>query len=70
MALVEIDEGLHDASLPSEIYSLLDRVKSLVSGRVVRDEDILSDDPKIILGSSNDVIEYVNDEFMFSSEGR
>jgi len=69
MALVDIDEGLHDASLPGEIYSLLDRVKSLVSGRVVRDENVLADDPKITLGFSSDEIEYVNDEFIFSGEG-
>jgi hypothetical protein len=68
-ALNEVNEGLHDASLPSEIYSLLDRVKSLVSGRVVRDKKILSEDPQIKLGSSIDVIEYVNGQFLFSKEG-
>ena len=68
-ALDEVNNGLHDASLPSEIYSLLDRVKSLVSGRVVRDESVLENDPKITLGSSKDVIEYDNGEFIFFSEG-
>jgi len=68
-ALNEINDGLHDASLPGEIYSLLDRVKSLVAGRVVRDKKILSEDPKIVLGSSRGIIEYVNGEFIFSNEG-
>ncbi|RDH85971.1 MAG: hypothetical protein DIZ80_00400 [endosymbiont of Galathealinum brachiosum] len=68
-ALNEVNEGLHEASLPSEIYSLLDRVKSLVSGRVVRDKKILLEDPEIRLGSSTDVIEYVNGQFVLSREG-
>ncbi len=68
-ALCEVNNGLHEASLPSEIYSLLDRVKSIVSGRVVRDKKILSEDPVILLGSSTDVIEYVNGKFVFSKEG-
>jgi hypothetical protein len=67
-ALNEVNDGLHDASLPGEIYSLLDRVKSLVSGRIVRDQKILSEDPRIILGSSNDAIEYVSGEFVYSNE--
>jgi hypothetical protein len=65
-ALNEVCEGLHEASLPAEIYSLLDRVKSLVSGKVVRDPQVLSDDPVIVLGSSRDVIEYIGGRFEFS----
>jgi len=65
-ALEEISEGLHDASLPSEIYSLLDRVKSLVAGQVVRNEEILNDEPQIVFGSSLDTIEYVGGEFHFT----
>ena len=65
-ALNEVCEGLHEASLPAEIYSLLDRVKSLVSGQVVRDPQVLNDDPTIVLGSSRDVIEYVGGRFEFS----
>lgn len=68
-ALNDVSNGLHAASLPSEIYSLLDRVKSLVSGRVVRDKKLLSEDPIIVLGSSKDVIEYVNGKFIFSKGG-
>lgn len=68
-ALNDVNDGLHDASLPHEIYSLLDRVKSLVAGRVVRDKKLLSEDPVIVLGSSKDVIEYVNGKFIFSKGG-
>lgn len=65
-ALNEVNQGLHVASLQGEIYSLLDRVKSLVSGRVVRDKKELSEEPVIVLGSSPDVIEFVNNKFVFS----
>jgi len=68
-ALNDVNDGLHDASLPSEIYALLDRVKSLVSGRVVRDKKLLSEDSAIVLGSSNNIIEYVNGKFIFSKGG-
>ena len=53
----------HSASLPSDIYALLDRVKSLVSGSVVRDEDVLSDDPVIVIGDSDLEIEYAGGKF-------
>jgi hypothetical protein len=69
-ALGEVGKGLHEASLPAEIYSLLDRVKSLVSGLVVRDPNVLNDDPIITLGSSHDVIEYVGGQFDFTRGGR
>ena len=65
-ALTEINNGLNSGSLQSEIYSLLDRVRSLVSGRVVRDPDVLADDPVITLGSSNDKIELINGKFIYT----
>lgn len=70
-ALKEVENGLHDASLPSEIYSLLDRVKSLVSGMVVRDSIKLSEDAVIQIGSgsSGDLVEYIDGEFNYIKEG-
>jgi hypothetical protein len=65
-ALVEVNNGLHESSLPNEIYSLLDRVKSLVSGRVVRDPNVLSQDPSMILGISGEVIDYIGGEFIYN----
>jgi hypothetical protein len=44
-------------------------VKSLVAGRVVRDKKLLSEDPIIVLGSSKDVIEFVNGKFIFNKGG-
>jgi hypothetical protein len=70
-ALKEVENGLHDASLPSEIYSLLDRVKSLVSGMVARDSIKLSEDAVIQIGSgsSGDLVEYIDGEFNYIKEG-
>lgn len=67
-ALVDVSDGLHESSLSSEIFSLLDRVKSLVSGRVVRDQSVLSEEPSIRLGISGDVIDYSDGEFMYRQE--
>lgn len=64
-ALRQVSKGLHEASLPAEVYSLLDRIKSMVSGRVVRDPSVLNDDPIINLGTSGDTIEYVAGNFVF-----
>ena len=65
-ALRDVARGLHPASLPADIYGLLDRIKSLVAGHVVRDPDLLADEPRIVLGSSGDAIDYVNGEFHYS----
>ncbi len=67
-ALKDVSNGLHEASLPTDIYALLDRVKSLVSGQLVRDPDVLSDDPVIAFGASTSGIEYVNGRFIFSKD--
>lgn len=68
-SLDDVFHGLHSASLPSDIYALLDRVKSLVSGSVVRDEDVLSDDPLIVVGNSDLEIEFVGGEFSVAKGG-
>ena len=69
-ALEDVSQGLHAASLPPEIYSLLDRVKSLVAGHVVRDPDVLADEPRIVIGASQDIIEYVNGRFHYTPGDR
>ncbi len=65
-ALGDVSDGLHEASLPPEIYSLLDRVRSMVSGKVVRDPEVLSEEPTIVLGSGRETIEYVDGRFEFT----
>jgi len=65
-ALQEVAQGRHAASLPADIYGLLDRTKSLVAGLFVRDSDTLADGPKIVFGFSGDWVEYVDGKFVFS----
>lgn len=62
-ALEEVDSGLHEASLPAEIFTLLNGVKSLVSGKLVRDEAMLEDDARIIFGATPDEVEILDGEF-------
>ncbi len=49
-SLSSVDDGLQEASLPEEVFALLDSVKSKVSGRVVRDNQFLEDEITIEIG--------------------
>jgi len=51
-SLREIDKGLNEASLPEEIFAMLDEVKSIVAGEIVRDDDYLDVSAKIKIGSN------------------
>jgi hypothetical protein len=59
-SLREIEKGLNEASLPEEIFAMLDEVKSIVAGEIVRDEDYLDVSAKIKIGSN--VFEIDTDE--------
>ena len=48
-AVKELDRGLSPASLPSTVVALLDTTKAMLSGPIVRDEEILMD-AKIRIG--------------------
>ena len=61
-ALKEVDSGLHEASLPAEIFTLLNGVKSLVSGKLVRDKAMLEDDARIIFGAAPEEVEILDGE--------
>ncbi len=65
-ALRDVARGLHPASLPADIYGLLDRIKALVAGHVVRDPELLADEPRIVLGSTGDAVDYVNGSFHYT----
>jgi hypothetical protein len=65
-ALEEVDSGLHEASLPAEIFTLLNGVKSLVSGQLVRDESVLEDDARIIFGAATEEVEIIDGDFEFT----
>ena len=65
-ALDAVEKGLFLASLSPEVYSLLDRVKALISGRVIRDKAVLDEDPTIYLGKTTGLIEISNGRFIYS----
>jgi hypothetical protein len=62
-ALREVVAGLHDASLPAEIFALLNGIKSLVSGTLVRDLEMLDEESRIELGNSGQAIEISGETF-------
>lgn len=62
-ALREVVAGLHDASLPAEIFALLNGIKSLVSGHLVRNADILDEESRIELGNSGQCVEISGEDF-------
>lgn len=62
-ALKEVDSGLHEASLPAEIFTLLNGVKSFVSGRLVRDKSMLEDDARIVFGAAPEQVEIIDGDF-------
>jgi hypothetical protein len=51
-ALIMIQNGVRQASLPKEVLSMLDKIKSKICGIIVRDADLLYD-AKFIVGNSN-----------------
>lgn len=62
-ALQEVVAGLHDASLPTEIFALLNGIKSLVSGHLVRNAEVLEEESKIELGNSGQCVEISGEDF-------
>jgi hypothetical protein len=50
-ALIMIQNGVRQASLPKEVLAMLDKIKSKISGIIVRDPDLLFD-AKLIVGIS------------------
>lgn len=62
-ALREVVAGLHDASLPAEIFALLNGIKSLVSGHLVRNTLILDEESRIELGNSGQCVEISGEDF-------
>ncbi|MBU71682.1 hypothetical protein [Spongiibacter sp.] len=62
-SLLSVANGLHPASLPADTYALLDRVKSLVAGEVVRDPGVIEDDPVLLFGGGYLSAEYREGRF-------
>jgi hypothetical protein len=54
-ALLQLGEGMNEASLGSDIFLLLDRVKALVAGSLVRSKSVLEDEPFIQIGLNHKI---------------
>lgn len=68
-AVRELERGLSAASLPRTVVALLDTTRARLAGRIVRDNDVLSD-AKIRLGADGaGVARSWGDEFISSNEG-
>ena len=55
-ALSEVDAGLMAASLPGEIFALVDGTRNLLAGRLVRDEEWLDDALVVIAESKQELV--------------
>jgi len=49
-ALSEIEDGLDPASLPQEVFALIDEVKSVTAGQIVRDKDFVDGNIDLTIG--------------------
>lgn len=56
-ALINTDKGLEAASLPGDIFALLNCTKSGVLGQIVRDVDLV-EDTEIFIGETGEVIHF------------
>jgi hypothetical protein len=63
-----VDFGLQEASLPEEIFALLDGVKSMVSGQIVRDKDFSENDVILEIGAERMSIEVVDGRVVVEKE--
>jgi hypothetical protein len=59
-SLEEIGEGLQVPSLPEEIFALLDEVRAIVAGQIVRDEEFLENELIIEIGNNKFALEINN----------
>jgi len=69
-ALREVVAGLHDASLPPDIFALLNGIKLVVSGHVVHRATDLEDEIFILVGGTRDMIEVSAAGFALVEEDR
>ncbi len=67
-ALNDVSAGLQEASLPEEIFALLDGVKAVVSGQIVRDKDLSENDVVLEIGNERMSIEIVDGRVVVERE--
>ena len=66
-ALQNLDKGMHSGSLNDEVFAMIDRIRSKVAGRVVRDAEALDEDALLLLEGTGEVIRYSDEEFNISN---
>lgn len=64
-ALRNVSQGLHEASLAGNVYALLDRVKAVMTGSMVREEDV---EKTIVIEGVSLKIEVDDDSFFVKKE--
>ncbi|MBY6188308.1 hypothetical protein KUV89_16965 [Marinobacter hydrocarbonoclasticus] len=64
-ALGEIGNGLDEASLPREVFALIDEVKSVTAGQVARDKNYIDDSVVLEVGSRTYVLDIDGDSVTF-----
>lgn len=62
-ALQRLTEGMHTGSLNGEVFAMIDRIRSRVAGRIVRDRDALDDDATVVIEATGEIIRFIDQEF-------
>ena len=56
-SLNEVSSGMMEASLPEEVYAMIDGIKSRIAGRIIRDQNVLDDELFLLVGKNRVNIE-------------
>jgi hypothetical protein len=62
-ALQRLTKGMHTGSLNGEVFAMIDRIRSRVAGRIVRDREALDDDAIVVVEATGEVIRFIDQEF-------
>ncbi|GAB5562629.1 MAG: hypothetical protein SynsKO_42760 [Synoicihabitans sp.] len=68
-ALQGLTLGMHPGSLNGEVFAMIDRIRSRVAGRIVRDQEALDDDVIVVLEATGETIRFIDKEFSVSPKG-
>jgi hypothetical protein len=62
-ALQRLTKGMHTGSLNGEVFAMIDRIRSKIASRIVRDIEALDDDAIVVLEATGEVIRFIDHEF-------
>lgn len=69
-ALQGLTQGMHPGSLNDEVFAMIDRIRSRVAGRIVRDQEALDDDAIVVLEATGEAIRFVDKDFTVNAKGK